>query len=309
MRLRDLGEGALIERIRKRFRSSAPVGIGDDAAVLALPEGEHLVFCSDLVAEGTHFVRNLHPADAVGYKSVAVNVSDVGAMGGVPMYFLISLAAPGELELDWLDGFYSGVERACGEFDVSLVGGDTSSSSSIFVDVAMVGRVRANGAVLRSGARPGDGIYVTGSLGGSARGLELLREGKVDVPAVQRHLYPQPRHRVGAAVASVAHAMIDVSDGLSTDLHHIVVESGVSAKILKEKLPTAEGASEADVLHGGEEYELIITASQLPDRVEGVALTRIGEIVPVAGEPQVVLVDGRTESVLHPRGWEHYREG
>jgi thiamine-monophosphate kinase len=307
MRLRELGEGALLERIRKRFRSSVPVGIGDDAAVLALPEGEHLVFCSDLVAEGTHFVRNLHPADAVGYKSVAVNVSDVGAMGGVPLYFLISLAAPGELELDWLDGFYSGVERACGEFDVSLVGGDMSSSNSIFVDVAMVGHVRANGAVLRSGARPGDGIYVTGSLGGSARGLELLREGKLDAPAVQRHLYPQPRHRVGAAVAGVAHAMIDVSDGLSTDLHHIVVESGVSAKISKEKLPIAEGVSEADVLHGGEEYELIITAPELPDRVEGVPLTRIGEIVVSAGEPQVLLVDGRTELVLHPRGWDHYK--
>lgn len=307
MRLQDLGEGAFLDRIRRRFPSTALQGIGDDAAVIAFPEGYNLIFCSDLVAEGTHFIRGLHPSDAVGYKSVAVNVSDVGAMGGIPMHFLISLAAPGELELDWVDGFYSGVERACKELGVSLVGGDTSSSSSIFVDVSMVGRVQASGAVLRSGAQPGDGIYVTGTLGNSIRGLELLRAGRFDEPAVQRHLYPQPRHRVGAAVASAAHAMIDVSDGLSTDLNHVVRESAVSAKIYKDKLPAAEGATEENVLHGGEEYELIITAPELPSSVEGVALTRIGEILPSTGEHQVLLAGGGTESVLFPRGWEHYR--
>src|SRR5262245_29784649 len=179
MLLRDLGEFELIERIRKRFQTSTiPVGIGDDAAILDVPPGHNLVYCSDLVAENTHFKRGLHPADSVGYKADAVNVSDVGAMGGVPLAFTISLAAPGELELAWLDDFYSGVERACREFDVTLAGGDTSSADSIFADVSMVGRVRTGSAILRSGAKAGDGIFVTGSLGGSALGLELLRAGK-----------------------------------------------------------------------------------------------------------------------------------
>ena len=305
MRLRDLGEFELIERIRKRFpTSSIPVGIGDDAAILDLQPGHSLVYCSDLVAENTHFKKGLQPADSVGYKAVAVNVSDVGAMGGVPMSFTISLAAPGELELSWFDAFYTGVERACREFGVTLAGGDTSSAGSIFVDVSMIGRVRTGGAILRSGAQPGDGVFVTGSLGASALGLELLQGGKTG-PAVQRHLYPQPRHRVGAALVGVAHAMIDVSDGLSSDLAHIVKPSGVSARIFRERLPKADGASDAYVLHGGEEYELIITAPELPSSVEGVTITRIGEIF-ASANPEVRLVDGSTESVLKPQGWDHY---
>jgi thiamine-monophosphate kinase len=309
MRLDELGEHDLIERIRKRFHLSAiPLGIGDDAAVLALPAGNDLLFCSDLLVENTHFLRQMHPPESVGYKAVAVNVSDIGAMGGVPLHFLISLAAPGDLDLAWIDAFYSGVERACHELGVSLVGGDTSSAASIFVDVSIVGRVHSGRAVARSGAKPGDGIYVTGSLGASAHGLELLRSGDMGAPAVQRHLFPQPRHRVGARVADVAHAMIDISDGLSTDLNHIVMESGVSARIFQDKLPTAAGASESDVLHGGEEYELIIAAPELPTRVEDVALTRIGEIIQSKKENRLFLVVGNKESLLRPRGWDHYRK-
>jgi thiamine-monophosphate kinase len=311
MRLEDRSESGLIQRIRERFRTSKiRLGIGDDAAILDIPAGHSVVYCSDLVAENTHFVKGLHPADAVGYKAVAVNASDVGAMGGVPMYFLISLAAPGALEAEWVDAFYTGVEKACRDFDVVLAGGDTSSAASIFVDVSMVGSIPAGLGVTRSGAKVGDGIYVTGKLGGSALGLELLRAGKLDAAAVQRHLYPQPRHRVGAAVRDQAHAMIDVSDGLSTDLGHIVEESGVSAKIYQDKLPAAEDASDEHVLHGGEEYELLITATRLPEKIEGVSLTRIGEVIESAGgAPSVYLVDKGVESILKPQGWDHYRQG
>jgi thiamine-monophosphate kinase len=308
MRLRDLSEGGFIRRIRERFADSRiPVGIGDDAAILDVPEGHSLVFCSDLVAENTHFIRGMHPPDSVGYKAVAVNVSDVGAMGGVPMSFVVSLAAPGDLELEWVDGFYSGVEKACRDFDVVLAGGDTSSAALIFVDVSMIGRVPVGKAVRRSGAKVGDGIYVTGNLGGSALGLELLRAGTRDAGAVKRHLYPEPRHRVGAAVRDIAHAMIDVSDGLSTDLGHVVEESRVSARIYKEKLPAAEGAGLEQVLHGGEEYELLITATSLPEEIGGVKVTRIGEVVEsVSGKHRVLLVEENGESVLQPRGWDHY---
>jgi thiamine-monophosphate kinase len=307
MLLKDLGEGELIRRIRDRFQDSrAVLGIGDDAAVFDIPTGYSAVFCSDLLAEDAHFIRNLHPPDSVGYKAVAVNVSDVGAMGGIPMHFVISLAAPGNLELAWVDGFYSGVERACRDFNVSLVGGDSSSASTIFVDVALVGRVRSGAAVRRSGAQPGDGVYVTGTLGSSLLGLDLIRRKDLSSAAVKRHLYPQPRHVIGAAVADRAHAMIDISDGLSTDLSHIVAESKVSARIDKERIPAAVDAPEQYVLHGGEEYELIIIARDLPSEMEGVPLTRIGEIIPSTMEHQVFLTDGAVETVLRPQGWQHF---
>jgi thiamine-monophosphate kinase len=304
MILRDLGEGGLIQRIRAQFQDSGVVlGIGDDTAILDIPEGHSVLFCSDLLAEDSHFIRGLHPADSVGYKAVAVNVSDIGAMGGVPMHFVISFAAPGDLDVEWVDGFYSGIARACREFKVSLVGGDSSTAKSIFVDVAMVGRVKTGCAVRRSGAKQGDNIYITGALGGSAQGLQLLRRGIQDDPAVQRHLYPQPRHEIGAAVATKAHSMIDVSDGLSTDLGHILTESKVSARIYKDKIPAALGASESEVLNGGEEYELIVTAS---GDIDALPLTRIGEIIPSRGDHRIFLVDGATESVLEPKGWQHF---
>src|SRR5205823_908158 len=139
---------------------------------------------------------------------------------------------------------------------------------SIFIDVAMIGRVRTGAAIRRSGARAGDNIYVTGALGASARGLDLLRSGNTSDPSIKRHLYPKPRHLVGAAVSGQAHAMIDVSDGLSSDLAHIMAESGVSARIYRDRLPIAEGANESEALHGGEEYELIIVAPELPAEIE-----------------------------------------
>jgi thiamine-monophosphate kinase len=308
--LREFGEAALIRKIREKFQKKerVTVGIGDDAAVFDLPSGYSAVFCSDLVAENAHFIRNLHPPDSIGYKAVAVNVSDVGAMGGVPMHFLISLALPGDLDLAWVDGFLDGVERACADFEVSLLGGDSSSSDRIFVDVSMIGRAPVGRAVLRSGAQAGDNIYATGELGGSGLGFELFKAGNTKHAAVKRHLYPQPRHRVGAAVADRAHAMIDISDGLSTDLGHILDESRVSARIYRDKIPVAPGAQDAHVLHGGEEYELIIVSPELPAEVEGVPLTRIGEIIGSAIDHQLFLIDGARESVLIPKGWQHFSE-
>ena len=155
----------------------------------------------------------------------------------------------------------------------------------------------------RSGARPGDRIYVTGALGGSTRGLQLLRRGIRDDPAIQRHLYPQPRHEIGAAVALKAHSMIDVSDGLSTDLGHILSESKVSARIYKNRIPAAPGASVDDVLHGGEEYELILTSALNLDELP---LTHIGEVIPSSGGHRILLFDGESESVLEPKGWQHF---
>jgi thiamine-monophosphate kinase len=271
-----------------------------------MPGGHSVITCSDLVVENTHFIRSLHPPDTIGYKAVAVNVSDVGAMGGIPMHFLISLAVPGDLDWSWIEGFLDGVESACRKFEVSLVGGDSSSSDQIFVDVSMLGRVLTGSAVRRSGAQAADGIYVTGALGGSALGLELLKRGDRAHPMVKRHLYPDPRHRVGAAVATMAHAMIDISDGLSTDLGHVLDESRVSARIYRNLIPSAAGADEGQILHGGEEYELLIVAPSLPSQIEDIPLTRIGEIIDSVLDHQIFLISNSTESVLKPKGWQHF---
>lgn len=312
MTLGELGESGLIRMIRERFGPAAdalPVGIGDDAAVIDLPPGHSLVFCSDLVVENSHFLRGVHPPASIAYRAIAANVSDVAAMGGIATHFVMSLAAPQDLDLDWIESFFDGVQEACNRFEIMLAGGDSAAADRIFVDIAMTGRVRSGQAVRRSGAKAGDGIYVTGSLGSSLLGFERLQMGQMDGAAVRRHLYPEARHRVGAAIASRAHAMTDVSDGLSTDLSHLMQESNVSCRIYKDRLPAWPGASEAHILHGGEEYELLIAAADLPEMVEGIRITRIGDVVESADTPQIVLVDGGNATVLHPRGWEHFRKG
>jgi thiamine-monophosphate kinase len=310
VKLRDLGEGELIRKIRERFGSATaglPVGIGDDAAVIDLPTRHSLVFCADLIAENTHFIRDLHPPDAIAYKAIASNVSDVAAMGGIATHFLISLAVPGDLDWSWCEAFFNGVEAACRTFEVALAGGDSASSESIFVDVSMIGHVPSGRAVRRAGAKVGDTIYVTGTLGSSALGLELLKAGKTNDASIKRHLYPDARYKVGASVADKAHAMIDVSDGLSTDLTHILEESKASARIYKDRLPVWPGARTNDALHGGEEYELIIVGNDLPQAIEGVPITAIGEIIESRTKHRALLIDAGNESPLTPRGWQHFK--
>jgi thiamine-monophosphate kinase len=303
--LRDLGEGGLIRKIRDRFKTAAAIPIGDDAAVFDVQPNHSLVFCSDLMVENSDFLRDLHPPDSVGYKAIAANVSDVGAMGGMPLYFLISLAAPADLDVEWVDGFLDGVANACNHFEIGLLGGDSSSSDTIFVDVSMIGTVPSGRAIGRFGAKRGDLIYVSGRLGGSTLGLEHLKSGMKD-DAVRRHLYPEPRHMIGAALRDKVHSMIDISDGLSTDLTHILEESRVSARIYRDRIPAWPGAEARHVLHGGEEYELILVGPPLPSTAAGVPLTEIGEIVDSGEEGQICLVDGIRESVLPPRGWQHW---
>jgi thiamine-monophosphate kinase len=311
VKLKDLGEGGLIRHIREQFGAKAgelTVGIGDDAAVIDIPRGYSLVFCSDLVAENSHFIRDLHPSESVSYKAVAANVSDVAAMGGIATHFLISLATPPALDWTWIEGFFRGVEDACRQFEVMLAGGDSSASDRIFADVSMIGRVKAGQAVRRSGAKPGDTVYVTGKLGSSALGLERLKAGNSDDPAAKRHLYPEPRYKIGPAVAGQAHAMIDISDGFSTDLTHVLEESKASARIYKDRLPAWPGAPDHHVLHGGEEYELIIAGPpDLPSMIEGIPLTPVGEIIESEMENQAFLIEGTRESVLRPQGWQHFK--
>ena len=301
-------EKQLIERIRRRFGElSAGIGIGDDAAVVDLPPGSSTVLCADMLVEGTHFRRSTHPADSLGFKAVAINVSDVGAMGAVPAFALLSLAVPSDLDTQWAEDFLDGIAKACRAFDVHLVGGDSSMADQIFIDVSIIGHVRPGHAVDRGSARPGDGIFVTGSLGGSAEGLRLLEQGTpAHDEAVHRHLYPLPRHHIGQALAPRVTAMTDVSDGFSVDLTHILEESGVSARIEPMRIPCHAGIEIDLALHGGEDYELIVTGTGIPDHFEDVPITAVGQITESAGPHQIYLVTDSGEEILDPRGWQHF---
>jgi len=301
-------EKQLIERIRCRFSElSTGIGIGDDAAVVDLPPGSSTVLCSDMLVEGTHFRRSTHPADSLGFKAIAINVSDVGAMGAVPAFVLLSLAVPSDLGTQWTEDFFDGIAKACEVFDVHLVGGDSSMAEKIFIDVSLIGHVRPGHAVSRRCARPGDGIFVTGSLGGSAQGLTLLEHGTpADDASVRRHLYPVPRHRVGQELAPHVTAMIDVSDGFSVDLTHILEESGVSARIEALRIPRHPGADFDLALHGGEDYELIVTGKGIPDHFEDIPITAVGRITESTRHHQIYLLTDTGEEILTPRGWQHF---
>jgi thiamine-monophosphate kinase len=310
-----LKEKDLIQRIRKAaqpHRAAGDVGIGDDCAVLSLPREHQLLVTTDFSLEDVHFRQAWHPPDSVGYRCIARGLSDIAAMGGTPLSAFLSLALPADLPQAWVDHFLKGLLKLARRHRVTLSGGDTAQSpAGILADIMVLGSVPVGRAILRSGARPGDSIYVTGSLGSSVATLQRLRDGKQLGPASQlRHFYPEPRLAIGKYLREkkLASAMIDTSDGLSTDLEHICQESGVGAVIHAEALPASlpgeEGLQLA--LHGGEDYELLFTARpnrRIPKTIAHVPVTRIGEVV---RRTQVKLVrDGKSE-VLRPQGWEHF---
>lgn len=279
--------------------------------MLQVPPGHQLVVTTDFSLEGVHFRRKWHPPESVGHRCLARGLSDIAAMGGKPLAAFLSLALPANLPQRWADGFLRGFLGLAKEYGVPLLGGDTAQSlAGVLADIVVVGSAPRGTAVLRSGARPGDLLYVTGELGGSALLLERLLRGSLKKPQPRRypaHFFPTPRLAVGLALREriLAVAMIDISDGLSTDLRHLCDESGVGARIYAETLPVAGGpANLRFALHGGEDYELLFAArGKVPVRIGGVPLTRIGEIT--RGR-KIVLVEGGKERGLPARGWEHF---
>ena len=329
-------ESEIISRLRSISQNTDDVllGIGDDAAVIARAGGKDLIACCDLMVEGVHFRSEWAPPRLLARKALAANLSDVAAMGGIPRFAMISIAVPPRYDSEFIDELFEGLFEFANACGVSIVGGDTSSSrDSLFIDVSVIGECESGQAVTRSGAKPGDQIYVSGSLGASALGLSMLEDGfRLDeskdandalrLCAVFKHLAPEPRVKLGRALgeAGLATAMIDISDGLSTDLCHILEESKCGAVIQGDKIPVAECVrliasmnSEFDplrlVLHGGEEYELLFTArpensmrvSEL-SREAGVAITAIGEII--VSEGLELVHNGLSESIK-PEGYEH----
>ncbi len=322
----DLSEKDLIRLIRARAgRRSAAVlqGIGDDCARLAPQAGYETLVTTDFTLEDVHFRRVWHPAASVGHRCLARGLSDIAAMGGEPLAAFLSLALPEKLPRSWVEGFLRGFLALSKKFGVVLAGGDTAESPAgggILADVVVVGRVPQGRAVVRSGARAGDGIYVTGELGGSAAVLaELRRSGTsaLGKPSgagklAAAHFFPTPRVAAGRALAAkrLASAMIDVSDGLSTDLAHLCEESGVGALVNEHSVPrpvVSGGGALHFALHGGDDYELLFTApptARVPAKLAGVRVTRIGEIIKKKG---MWLVDSHgQQKPLEAWGWQHF---
>jgi thiamine-monophosphate kinase len=317
-----LAEKALIFRLRRQAAKGSNVvtGIGDDAAVLRLPAGHEALVTTDFTLEGIHFRRDWHPAQSVGHRCLTRGLSDIAAMGGEPLAVFLSLALPRDLPQKWVDGFLRGLLNLAGKFGVSLAGGDTAESpDGILADIVVLGSAPRGKAILRSGARPGDRIYVSGALGGSAAAMRrMLDQPKRRLKPVEypQHFFPEPRLALGRILRekALASAMIDISDGLSTDLAHICEESGVGAELQAEAIPRATVGNPAreveldSALHGGEDYELLFTArrgKRIPARVAGVGITQIGH---VTRGKRVFLINKNGERYeLRPQGWEHFR--
>jgi len=316
------GEDRLVARVKSSATgekaSGLRVGIGDDAAIWRPRPGRETVLTCDWFLEGIHFIRDWHPADAVGWKCLARAVSDVAAMGGEARCFLLSVAAPRELTGKWLDEFLEGLRRAAGQLRCALAGGDTTRSDKALVSVTVIGEVRQGRALLRSGAQPGDAVFVSGCLGEAEAGLRLLRRsgGAADQadPRLRKHLYPEPRQALGQWLSKrrLATAAMDLSDGLSTDLGRLCEASGTGARIEAGRLPAAPGAPKGNLelaLHGGDDYELLFTvppgkADEIPRAYRGVPLTRIGGIT--KGRKVLLVGESGTASRLRPGGWDPF---
>ena len=296
-------------------------GIGDDCAVLRIPENHEMLVTTDFSLEGVHFRREWHPPESVGHRCLARGLSDVAAMGGVPVAAFLSLALPASLSQRWVDGFLRGLLRLAGQFNVELAGGDIAQSpGGILADIVVVGSVPRGKATLRSKARPGDRICVSGALGGSAAALDLLHSKhrkRLRPDLYPDHFYPTPQIKLGQILRErgIASAMIDISDGFSTDLAHICEESGAGAEIWEDSVPRAKighSARPVDLrfgLHGGEDYQLLFTARKgraVPAVIGGIAIREVGVITPCK---DILLVHAnQLRSNLRPHGWEHFRK-
>lgn len=333
------GELGLLRQIRHRAAlgagggpSGLRLGIGDDCALLGVRPGEELAVTTDLSIAGRHFRLDWHRPETVGHRALARGLSDLAAMGARPVAAFLSLGLPKELtraagrRAPWVHGFLDGLLGLAAVHKTPLAGGDLAESPVAVADIVLVGAVKRGKALLRSGARVGDLLYVTGTLGGAAAGLARLRKlaeahpGSSKPPVIPKrletllapHLYPQPRIAQGLALVrrGLATAALDLSDGLSTDLAHLCEESGVAAEVDAAALPLFPDSKLEQALHGGEDYELLFTApasAGLPRSIAGIPITRIGRIVKTRpGQPAVTLFTPEGRQPLEARGWEHF---
>jgi thiamine-monophosphate kinase len=323
---KEPGERDILRTIRALSRRSAGnairVGIGDDCAVLTPRAGEELVITTDFSIQDRHFRLDWHPPEAIGHKALARGLSDVAAMGGRPVAAFVSLAVPKALAAggrrdSWITRFYTGLLALADREHVTLAGGDLSESPTLAVaDIIVIGAVAKGRALLRSTAKAGDILYITGTLGGAAAELATLETGAVTLPSKDQyahpHFYPQPRIATGQALVRrrLATACIDISDGLSVDLMHLCEESHLDAELDAASIPAHAAATLEQALHGGDDYELLFTASpntRIPKQNGGVAVHAIGRMLPAKRRmPNVMLITGSKATKVNPRGWEHF---
>jgi len=326
LKLSAVGEFGFIGRVKEKSRGSLPVllGIGDDAAATVMTPGMILLSTADMLAEGVHFDLDWSDPVRLGRKSLAVNLSDIAAMGGIPRYALLSLAIPPELPLEFMESFVNGFLEQAGKFGVALIGGDTSASKAgLVISVTLLGEQYPELITRRSGACAGDIICISGTPGDSALGLSHLKSGNVSGHAVKRHLDPAPRVELGRALAErgVPSAMIDVSDGLAADLGHILAASSKGARVSIDAIPRSDAfkqsvdRSSPDYarlpLCGGEDYELLFTL--LPSKLKeaedaaAVAGTTVSVIGEITRETGLLLVssDGSSYDAA-TSGYDHF---
>jgi len=334
MKLSEIGEFGFIDRIAPLglIRPHNVIrGIGDDCAVTKIDDNACLLVTTDLLIERVHFMRSWGPANILGRKSLAVNISDIAACGGVPQDAFVSIGVPDDVDLAWLDGFYAGLAGLAREYSVNLLGGDTTRSlTDIVINIAITGIVASDEVLLRKTARPGNIIALTGPTGLAAAGCELLLRGENALePWAEAlkaaHLDPRPHVPEGRYLAKshACTAAIDISDGLSSDLSHICKQSGVGALIFEEKLPINHALREAAyhlgrdplewVLHGGEDYALLTSLNQdafpsmeVAVAERGIKLVAIGVVQEAPG----IRLQRRSghEEILVPGGWNHFVE-
>ena len=317
-----LHEFELIDRFFSRLTGSdkaVSCGIGDDAAVLALSPGQELVVSTDTLVSGVHFFADAESYD-VGFKSLAVNLSDMAAMGAEPRWVTLALSLP-QAERDWLQGFSRGFGDIAKRFGVCLIGGDLSRGP-LSITCQILGTVPAGAALRRSGAQPGDDIHVTGTLGLAALALSLLQSGRspaaIPPPCLERLLKPEPRVQAGVALRGTASAMIDLSDGLAGDLGHVLTASGAGAVVELSRLPCGDGGGVVSgdemlrlAVNGGDDYELCFTAPAAArdaiaalDAAAGCSMTLIGKVVAGSG---ITWLDRNGNTVdMAARSYQHF---
>lgn len=312
MKIKDIGEFGLIDRITKKPKSkNVLVGIGDDAAVVKM-EKDLQVLTTDCLVEGDHFKREWFTPRQIGMKAIEINVSDVAAMGGIPKYVLVSLCLPQDLEVDFVEEMYKGMWKACDKYNIEIIGGNMTHSKQIVISITLTGEVDEKNLCLRSGAKPGDFIFVSGHIGNGRAGLRIFQEklkGFEDVR--KKYLEPKAQLKKALEISPYANSMIDVSDGLAPEARHICEQSKCGAIIYKDKIPIDDevrniakvlGEDEYDyALFGGEDFELVFTVpKEYLGKVNGFL---VGEIT----DKEYILLSstGKVKKLIES-GYDHF---
>ena len=331
--LKDLGEFGFIDRISslcKIHGNDVIRGIGDDCAIIKISPDENLLITTDMMVERVHFLVNLQTAHSIGAKALAVNLSDIAACGGTPKQAFVSIAIPDCIDVIWLEDLYRGISELAAEFEVDILGGDTTRSlTDMVINILVTGFTKNNETLFRNGDHDGDIIAVSGHLGYSAAGLELLRNSsnssdQIYAPLIDAHLKPKPHVRVGRILArsKACNAAIDISDGLSSDLGHVCKQSGLGATIFEEMFPLSEALTQAAlelsadpmgwILNGGEDYVLLAAIRseefakvKLAVTEAGADLIEIGRFVS-GSKMKLIKKSGMVFDIV-PKGWDHFK--